>query len=70
MCIQNIPQRIDHRSYERQGIEQIPTVHMGVAATQMERKEIVTEKGEKNRLIREQNRLLKEVRRRIAELGK
>ena len=43
---------------------------MGVAATQMERKGIVTEKGEKNRLIREQNRLLKEVRRRIAELGK
>jgi len=67
---QNIPQRIDHRSYERQGIEQIPTVHMGVAATQMERKGIVTEKGAKNRLIREQNRLLKEVRRRIAELGK
>ena len=67
---QNIPQRIDHRSYERQGVEQIPTVHMGVAATQMERRGIVTEKGGKNRLIREQNRLLKEVKRRIAELGK
>ncbi len=67
---QNIPQRIDHRSYERQGIEQIPTVHMGVAATQMERKGIVTEKGEKNRQIREQNRLLKEVKRRIAGLEK
>lgn len=35
---QNIPQRVDHRSYKRQGIEQIPTEHMGVAATQMERK--------------------------------
>jgi hypothetical protein len=23
---------LDHRSYERQGIEQIPTVHMGAAA--------------------------------------
>ena len=67
---QNIPQRIDHRSYERQGVEQIPTVHMGVSATQMERRGIVTEKGGKNRLIREQNRLLKEVKRRIAELGK
>jgi hypothetical protein len=67
---QNIPQRVDHRSYERQGIEQIPTVHMGVAATQMERKGIVTEKGEKNRQIREQNRLLKEVKRRIAGLEK
>ena len=26
---------IDHRSYERQGVEQVSTVHMGVAATQM-----------------------------------
>ena len=67
---QNVPQRIDHRSYERQGIEQIPTVHMGVAAAQMERRGIVTEKGNKNRLIKEQNRLLKIVRRRIAELSK
>lgn len=41
---------------------------MGVAATQMERRGIVTEKGEHNREIREQNRLLKEVKRRIAAL--
>ena len=52
---QNIPQRIDHRSYERQGIEQIPTVHMGVAATQMERKGIVTEnKGTEQAVERSQ----------------
>ena len=57
-------------SYERQGVEQILTVHMGVAATQMERRGIATEKGGKSRLIREQNRLLKEVKRRITELGK
>ena len=31
----NRPERIDHRSYERQGIDQIPTVHIGVAASQM-----------------------------------
>ena len=43
---------------------------MGVAATQMERRGIATEKEGKNRLIREQNRLLKEVKRRITELGK
>ena len=67
---QGIQEKVDHRSYERQGIEQIPTVHMGVSATQMERRGIVTEKGDKNRLIKEQNRLLKIVRRRIAELGK
>lgn len=30
--------RIDHRSYERQGVEQIPTVHEGVAVRQMEAK--------------------------------
>lgn len=46
----------------------IPTVHMGVAATQMERRGIVTDKGNQNREIREQNRLLKEVKRRIAAL--
>ncbi len=67
---QGIQEKVDHRSYERQGIEQIPSVHMGVSATQMERRGIVTEKGDKNRLIKEQNRLLKIVRRRIAELSK
>ncbi|MDD2362379.1 MAG: MobA/MobL family protein, partial [Oscillospiraceae bacterium] len=50
--------RIDHRSYERQGIEQIPTVHMGVAATQMEHKGIVTERGNMNREISRMNQIL------------
>lgn len=67
---QNIVERVDHRSYERQGIEQIPTVHVGVSATQMERRGIVTEKGNKNRLIKDQNRLLKELKRRLSILGK
>ncbi len=30
-------ERIDHRSYERQGIDQIPTVHLGVTASAMEK---------------------------------
>ena len=68
LAAQDRLERIDHRSYKRQGIEQIPTVHMGVAATQMERRGIVTDKGNLNREIREQNRLLKEVKRRIAAL--
>lgn len=68
LAAQDRPERIDHRSFKRQGIEQIPTVHMGVAATQMERRGIVTDKGNQNREIREQNRLLKEVKRRIAAL--
>ena len=57
----NRPERIDHRSYERQGIEQIPTVHVGVSATQMEKKGIVTERGEMNRNIKAANRILREI---------
>lgn len=67
---QDIQKRVDHRSYKRQGKEQIPTIHAGVSATQMERRGMRTERGEKNRRIRERNRLLKEVRRRIAGLGR
>ena len=62
------PERIDHRSYARQGIEQIPTVHMGVAATQMERRGIRTEKGDVNREIAADNKLLKEIKARITRL--
>jgi len=54
-------ERIDHRSYERQGIEQIPTVHMGVAATQMERRGIQTERGNMNRIIAGINRRLRQL---------
>ena len=64
----NLPQRVDHRSYVRQGIEQIPTVHMGVAATQMERRGLATEKSAVNREIAAQNRLLKEIKARITRL--
>ena len=64
----NIAERVDHRSYERQGVEQIPTIHMGVSATQMERKGIDTEKGNINRQIRQDNRLLSFLKKKIAEL--
>lgn len=30
--------RIDHRSYERQGVDEIPTLHLGPTSTTMERK--------------------------------
>ncbi len=65
---QNLTERIDHRSYERQGNGKIPTVHMGAAVTQMEKRGIVTERGGQNREIREQNRLLIEMRRQISRL--
>ena len=53
-------ERIDHRSNAERGIDEIPTVHMGVAACQMEKKGIATEKGELNRNIQKANRLIRE----------
>ena len=61
-------ERIDHRSYERQGIEQIPTIHLGVAASQMERRGIVTERGNINREIEVSNQKLRQLRARISKL--
>lgn len=58
----NITERIDHRSFKRQGIEQIPTVHMGVAASQMERKGTVTERGERNRRAKAANTEIQQLR--------
>ena len=60
--------RIDHRSYERQGIEQIPTVHEGVAVRQMEAKGIVTDKGEHNRWIKSASAMLRTLGERIKTL--
>ena len=62
------PERIDHRSYKRQGVDKIPTVHMGPAASQMERRGIQTEKGNINREIGADNKLLKEIKARITRL--
>ena len=62
------PERIDHRSNAERGIDEIPTVHMGVAACQMEKKGIATEKGELNRSIQKTNRLIREIRAQIGKL--
>ncbi len=60
--------RIDHRSYERQGIEQIPTVHEGPAVRQMEAKGLRTDKGILNRWIRKTNEMLRKIKAKISEL--
>ncbi|MDI6076968.1 MobA/MobL family protein, partial [Streptococcus equi subsp. zooepidemicus] len=64
----SIKEKVDHRSYERQGIEQIPTIHLGVSASQMEKKGIATDRGNINREIRHQNKILREIARRIKAL--
>lgn len=64
----SLPDRIDHRSYERQGVEQHPTAHEGVAVRQMEARGIVTNKGEHNRWIKSANTMLRALRDRIKAL--
>ena len=65
---QQIDERVDHRAYERQGVEQVPTVHLGVAAFQMEKRGISTERGDHNRQVEVTNRQLRQLRARINRL--
>ena len=58
------PERVDLRSFERQGIQQIPTVHLGPAAHQMEKRGVETFLGNLNRDIRAANSLMRELHRR------
>ncbi len=62
------PERVNLRSYERQGLDIIPTVHMGPAVTQMERKGILTNIGNLNRDIQSANSLMKTIRKTIHSL--
>lgn len=60
--------RIDHRSYEAQGIELIPTVHEGPLVQKMEARGVHTQKGDLNRWIRATNRLIAAIRKKIKSL--
>lgn len=62
--------RIDHRSYERQRIEQLPTVHEGPAVRQMEARGIHTDKGDLNRWIKTTNSMLRSIKQKIFGLMK
>ena len=64
----NSPVRVDLRSYEKQGLDIIPTVHMGAAVTQMERRGIQTNIGNLNRDIKAANRMMSVIRSTIQNL--
>ena len=49
-------ERLDMRSYKRQGRDEVPTVHMGSAALRLEQKGEETFLGTLNRAIKESNR--------------
>ena len=51
-------ERVDHQSYEARGIEQIPQVHMGKEAWNLEKKGTQTKLGDINREIGMKNRLI------------
>lgn len=51
----SLPQRIDHRSFKEQGIEKIPTQHIGVSANAMEKRGIESQRGNENREIKKAN---------------
>jgi len=61
--------RIDRRSYAEQGIEKVPTIHMGAAASQMEQRGIRTERGNINREIEITNKEIRQLRARMNKLS-
>ncbi len=65
-------ERIDVRSYERQGIEQTPTVHLGHYAHGLEQQGQPSELGNKNRTIQGENQQrveLKELKSELAQVN-
>ena len=62
------PERVDLRSYVRQGVDKIPTVHMGPAVFQMEKRGIRTNIGDLNRDIKAANSLMASIRAHIRHL--
>lgn len=62
-------ERIDMRSYERQGITDLePQIHLGPEAAALERKDIPTTRGERNRQIKHVNTLIRSLQKAIAAL--
>lgn len=65
----NIDKRIDPRTFEEQGREELPQIHLGTASFQMEKKGIQTERGNHNRKIIALNKEFKKLKEEIAEIG-
>lgn len=63
-------EQVDHRSFERQGIDKEPTIHEGYVARQMEQKGRVADRCQVNRDIRERNRIRDWIRKKIKKLTK
>lgn len=55
-------ERIDHRSFEEQGIDKAPTIHMGVHASAMEKRGVKTERGDRNRALTQINQIYSQIK--------
>ena len=66
----NHAERINHKSYERQGLDIIPSIKLGVAAFQMEKRGIRTDRGNINRDIEVSNQKLRQLKARLTKLDK
>ena len=62
--------RLDLRSYERQGVDLVPTIHMGPVVTYLEQQGIRTEIGQYNEEIKQFNHVLQSLKARLASLKK
>ena len=65
-----LDERIDHRSYEQQGVELLPTVHEGPTVRAMEKRGIQTEKGSLNRWIKATNKMILAAAKKVNALEK
>ena len=63
-----LPDEIDHRSFARQGLDALPTIHEGPTVRAMEKKGIPTDKGELNRWIKATNAAIRSLRRKLKSL--
>ena len=61
--------RIDHRSYERQGLDVIPTLHMGSRLNDLQRDGVSTRRGRRNARIKQRNALAAIKRDAVAYVG-
>ena len=62
-------ERIVHRSNAARGLDEIPTIHEGVAAQALERKGIISDRCEINRQIKADSALLRELKAEVKKLA-
>ena len=62
-------ERIDHCSNAARGLDEIPTIHEGVAAQALERKGIISDRCEINRQIKADSALLRELKAEVKKLA-